>query len=153
MHMRDSVSKLLKRAFFACAALLTVACQETVADRIAANPYLFNNLPLEHRNLVQQGRICSGMSQEAVQLAWGKPSRTERGQQGGRYFDRWVYIHQEPVTQTHWGMGYGHYHHHGHHHHYSHLSPQYETIYVPRVVGEVDFQDNAVTDWSGEGKF
>lgn len=45
----------------------------TPADRIRENPAMYQNLPSEQQTLVQQGRICNGMNQDAVFLAWGCP--------------------------------------------------------------------------------
>ena len=79
-----------------------VACQSvTPTDRIGSNPVMFRMLPPEQQSLVQQGRICKGMSPDAVLLAWGKPNAAPiEGEKDGKKLVRWVYKSYEPVMVT-----------------------------------------------------
>ncbi len=126
--------------------LSLVSCQSaTPASRIAENPVLFQSLPTEQQNLVQQGRISEGMSQDAVFLAWGAPNNAPYvGQQNGKNITRWVYTYQEPVMTTPtWGASYW-----GPHGWYE---PGFytgmSTIYVPRTAATVLFENNKVVSW------
>ena len=77
-----------------------VACQSvTPTDRIGSNPVMFRMLPPEQQSLVQQGRICEGMSKDAVYLAWGNPNAAPvMGQQNGTSYEKWVYLQYQPVV-------------------------------------------------------
>ena len=101
MKVRNS-SRPIKLAACVLSALLTVACHTpTPADRIAKNPAVYGGLSSEHRSLVQQGRICKGMSPDAVLLAWGKPNAAPiEGEKDGKKLVRWVYKSYEPVMVT-----------------------------------------------------
>ena len=56
------------------ASVLVSCMASTPGDRISRNPTLYNSLPSYQQQLVQQGRIESGMSPDAVFLAWGAPN-------------------------------------------------------------------------------
>ncbi len=137
--------KLIARVTGLAAALLLPCCQVvTPAARIAENPVLFSSLPAEQQQLVQQGKIRTGMSPEAVYLAWGHPNTQPFvGEKEGKRLVRWVYTRQEAVMATpgsagfHWGTcgwGYG-----------CSLGP--EIIYVPRNAAYVTFEDDKVVSW------
>ena len=121
------------------------ACQSmTPAERIGQNPVMFRMLSPEQQLLVQQGRICEGMTKEAVFLAWGNPnSAPVTGQQNGRTYEKWVYHVYQPVFVDTVGADIVC----GHH------GPVYcsgvgtSTAMVPSEVAWVMFQNNVVTAW------
>lgn len=91
------------RFFFMLAGLVVVtllgACRSmTPAERISQNPVIYRMLSPEHQMLVQQGRICEGMSKDAVYLAWGNSNSVPiSGQQNGCNYEKWVYHAYQPV--------------------------------------------------------
>ena len=136
--------RVCRCVILAAAMMLTaVSCQtQTPASRIAANPVMFRNLPANQQLLVQQGRICDGMSPDAVYLAWGKPSGDPvKGQQGGKIFERWVYMRMRAVPTTGMGVGFwrgG----------YGGAFGGYDPfVYIPEEVANVRFENNRVTSW------
>lgn len=116
----------------------------TPADRIRENPAMYQNLPSEQQTLVQQGRICNGMNQDAVFLAWGMPNdRPLVGQDGKADFEKWVYTRMRPVMvdRPYWGGFYGP----------GYWGPYWgggwDTAYVPEVCATVTFENGRVTEW------
>lgn len=59
----------------ACAllALLTGCARDSIENRRHEKWMAYSALPQEQRELVDQGRIRVGMSEDAVYIAWGKP--------------------------------------------------------------------------------
>ncbi len=126
-------------------ALLLDSCQTvTPATRIHQNPVMFRQLSPEQQLLVQQGRICEGMSKDAVFLAWGNPNTPPvYGQQNGVSYEKWVYNTYQPVMVDSVSVGGGCWH-----------GPYWcgsgigaSTAYVPREAAWVMFQNNVVTSW------
>jgi hypothetical protein len=72
-------------------ALVLSSCSSTVADRIEAQPEQFARLSQQDQNLVRNGQVRKGMSMEAVELAWGKPTSTATGLINGKQAVRWLY--------------------------------------------------------------
>lgn len=114
------------------------------ADRIRENPAMYHNLPSEQQTLVQQGRICNGMNQDAVFLAWGMPNDMPLvGQDGKTEFVKWVYTRMRPVmvSRPYWGGFYGP----------GCWGPYCgggsDTAYVPEVCATVTFEKGKVTEW------
>lgn len=140
----------------ACAAvavcLLASACQSSgPASRIEENPVLFKSLPAEQQLMVQQGRICKGMSKEAVFLAWGNPgSAPLKGEKAGKAFERWVYTRERAVPVHSMGGGwYGDpWCRHGWYEPYGGMS----VMYVPEEAATVTFEKDKVTEWESRGK-
>lgn len=137
--------KIRKLAGSAVLALLLASCvSQTPADRIEKNPLLFDSLPVDQKLMVQQGRICNGMSPEAVFLAWGHPNTPPvECQTTGSKTERWVYRAYEsvPVMTTGFGFGYGPYG------CYGACYPQMDTAFVPYDAAYVEFTDGKVTSW------
>lgn len=132
----------------ALAAMLASCVASTPYDRIAENPYLYNSLPTRQQLLVQQGRIESGMTPDAVYLAWGAPnSETVYGEKKGVKTERWVYLSYEPVTvMPVWGgfsCGYPGWD--------SSFSVFADTAYVPYPSAYVEFENGKVTEWERKG--
>ena len=61
------------------AGLLASCAPSTPEARIAANPAKYESLSSKHQQLVRQGKIDTGMSPDAVALAWGSPNRRFEG--------------------------------------------------------------------------
>lgn len=143
MIMSSSFIKSFLCVSFACAAaFLLGSCQSsTPASRIAANPAVFQSLPAEQQQLVQQGKICAGMNKEAVMLAWGTPGGAMAGQRDGKMLETWRYTQMVPVYTPHFYS----FHCYGP---YSHGPYYYDDwFYIPRTAAEVTFRDGKVTGW------
>lgn len=154
--MSSFVSMTKKRAFqwlaLGVLALGVAACESaTPASRIQANPVIFNALPEQHRQLVQQGLICQGMGQDAVLLAWGRPDTRAAGQmKDGSPCERWEYDTLQPVTTVHtgfggWYGGWGPYW-------YPYGAGGFDTTYIPRCAAWVDFVNGKVDRWMHTGR-
>lgn len=69
----------------------------TPEARIQANPGKFSSLTEKEKNLVRQGQITRGMSPDAVELAWGRPSGRFEGYKDRKATERWDYSGSRPV--------------------------------------------------------
>src|SRR5438046_3937798 len=90
---------LLNRSFFfravtfgVAASALTLASCSTTETRISGHPEIYQTLPSRDQALVSQGQIRSGMSQNAVWLAWGSPDLKIVGNMRGRPTATWIYV-------------------------------------------------------------
>ena len=121
------------------------ACQTaTPSTSISQNPVMFRQLSPEQQMLVQQGRICEGMSKDAVYLAWGNPNTPPvTGQQNGVSYEKWVYNTYQPVMVDSLTVGAGCWH----GPHWCGGGVGTSTAYVPREAAWVMFQNNVVTSW------
>jgi hypothetical protein len=63
----------------------------TVETRIQERPEAFQRMSPADQALVQQEKIRSGMSQDAVYIAWGPPSERAPGVNRGRPVETWIY--------------------------------------------------------------
>lgn len=135
------------------AALLFCSCvPSTPQARIERAPQKFEALAKNHRALVQQGQIVSGMSMDAVYLAWGEPSGVFQGSKDGKATERWDYAGSRPVYATNfygaYGYGYGPYGAYGRHS-YSDVGFGFgpEVAYIPYRIASVWFVNNRVDSW------
>ncbi len=113
-------------------------------SRIEANPVMFGVLSPEHKLLVQQGRICEGMTKDAVYLAWGNPNtQPVMGQQNGKSYEKWVYNIYRPVMVDSISVGVGCWHHGS----FYSGGMGSSTAMVPQEAAWVLFQNNKVTAW------
>jgi outer membrane protein assembly factor BamE (lipoprotein component of BamABCDE complex) len=87
---RQILAKALTLGIAAGAAVLT-SCS-TVESRISDHPEIFQSLSPSDQALVSQGKIRSGMSQNAVWVAWGSPSQKSVGDMRGRPTETWIYV-------------------------------------------------------------
>ena len=101
----------MKRKFFGPAFALTVAMGalflagcSTVESRISDHPEIYQGLSPDDQALVSRGQIRTGMSPNAVWLAWGSPDQKAVGAMRGQATETWVY-----VTYTSYPYGYGGY--------------------------------------------
>jgi hypothetical protein len=74
----------------AASALVLTSCS-TTETRISSHPEIFQNLSPRDQELVRQGKIREGMSQDAVWLAWGAPDQKGTGTARGRAVETWIY--------------------------------------------------------------
>jgi hypothetical protein len=79
------------RAISAVLALALLAACSSPERRIEKNPALFAKLPPRQQELVRDGRICEGMSRDAVWLAWGRPDQVRHGSRAGDPRETWLY--------------------------------------------------------------
>src|SRR3981081_4946923 len=78
---RQFLFKALTLGLSASAIILT-SCS-TTESRISDHPEIFNSLSPRDQALVRQGQIRSGMSTNAVWLAWGSPEQKTVGAMRG----------------------------------------------------------------------
>lgn len=132
-------------ALACCSSVLLPACQTiTPHNRIEKNPVMFRVLSPEHQVLVQQGRICEGMTKDAVYLAWGNPNATPiRGQQEGKAYEKWVYYIYQPVMVDTVGFGSGCWHRGS----WCGGGLSSSTAMVPQEAAWVMFENDIVTAW------
>lgn len=71
-------------------AVLLTSCS-TTETRIADHPDLYQRLSPRDQQLVREGRIREGMSQDGVWLAWGTPNQKGSGFARGRALETWIY--------------------------------------------------------------
>lgn len=148
-----ALGKWCQRVVFAVSfGLLLAACQtSTPASRIEENPVLYRALSPEQQLMVQQGRICKGMSREAVFLAWGNPgSAPLKGEKAGKAYERWVYTRERAVPVDTIGGGWygGPWGHRGWYEPYGGMS----VMYVPEEAATVTFEQDKVTEWESRAK-
>jgi outer membrane protein assembly factor BamE (lipoprotein component of BamABCDE complex) len=151
----------MKKILFALSAgLLFASCvPSTPQARIQQNQQKFSALGAKHQALVQQGQLSRGMSVDAVYLAWGSPSATFQGSQGGQLTERWDYASAQPVYTSNFSMGYGYgpgygygrHGHHGYHGGYGYSGMGFgfgpEIAYVPYRSASVWFVNHRVDSW------
>lgn len=96
----------------AASAIILTSCA-TTESRISEHPDIFNSLSPNDRALVSQGKIRSGMSENAVWLAWGSPEQKAVGNMRGKPTETWIYVQSTtaPYGSAHYpyyGYGYPH---------------------------------------------
>ncbi len=138
-----SVSRALQSFLLCAAAFLFGSCQTSnPGTRISQNPVMFQHLSPEHQVLVQQGRICEGMTKDGVFLAWGNPNTPPvTGQKDGTSYEKWVYQVYSPVMMDTVTVGVGC----GYHWHGTGIGSS--TAYVPHEAAWVIFHNDLVTSW------
>jgi len=134
-------------------ALTLVSCvpPATPQTRIGSNHAAFSKLSLEQQQLVRQGQIATGMSTDAVYLAWGRPARVFSGSKDGRNRERWDYAanrptYVQPMTSPYY---YGPY---GSRRNYRYHDPLMmpEVAYIPYREASVWFMNGKVESWERE---
>jgi hypothetical protein len=75
----------------AAVGLCLTSC-ETTENRISEHQDMFNSLSSRDQALVRQGQIRSGMSTNAVWLAWGSPEQKTVGEMRGHPTETWIYV-------------------------------------------------------------
>src|SRR5215212_4652134 len=84
-------------------ALILAGCS-TTESRISENPQLFQSLPGRDQELVSRGQIRTGMSRDAVWLAWGNADQKVAGAMRSTSTETWVYT---TTSSYPYGGGYG----------------------------------------------
>lgn len=74
-----------------CALLTGCATSSTIAARQQERAASYGALPAETRALVDQGQIRRGMSEDAVYIAWGKPSQILQQEDQRGAITTWLY--------------------------------------------------------------
>lgn len=115
----------------------------TIESRRAERAAGYAALAPEQRQLVDQGQIKSGMTEDAVYIAWGPPWEILRGESEGRFTTTWIYRGTWWDEQTYWSyrtarQGGRYYE-----------FPVLDRTSVPRsyVMAEVVFADGIVKNW------
>ncbi len=127
-----------------------VSCSSTVQDRIQESPAAYNALPVAQRQCVDQGNVCTGMTPEAVRLAWGEPDTVSEGMIDGKPSVRWLYNTGGSGFSFGVGVGGG----------YSRSSSAYGVgtgvgfpiNYIPPNTSYVLFSNGKVVSWMGNGR-
>jgi hypothetical protein len=79
-------------------ALILVGCA-TTQDRISQHPEMFQHLSARDQALVSQGQIRTGMTMDAVWLAWGNPDQKIPDNMDNRPTETWLYLrYQTPPS-------------------------------------------------------
>ena len=118
-----------------------------MATRIQERAGAYAAFTPEQRALVDQGHIKIGFPEDAVFIAWGRPSQILRGESGAGSTTTWIYSgtgwqERGYWTYRHYGYGYGPYG-------YAHPLPTYEYDYIPYryTSAEVVFENGVVKSW------
>jgi hypothetical protein len=109
----------------ACATATTLETRKQ--DRSAA----YAALSEEQRALVEEGKIKTGMSPDAVYIAWGPPSEVLESESAEGHMTVWIYYGQWVEEHRYW------------------IGRRLESDYQARnyVQAEVVFQNGVVTSW------
>lgn len=138
----------MKKLVFAAVlgALLASCAPSTPQSRIQREPEKFEALGKNHQALVRNGRIERGMSQDAVYLAWGAPSRVFHGAKGKVVTERWDYAGSRPVYYDGFYGSYGRWYGPSRRYGYG-AAWTPEVAYIPYRIASVWFVDNRVDSW------
>jgi hypothetical protein len=89
-------------AFILC--VVGCATKNTIQSRRQERSAAYTVLTSEQRALVDQGKIKSGMSEDAVYVAWGRPSEMLKGESGGNSTTTWVYTRTAAQERRYWNL-------------------------------------------------
>ncbi len=140
-----------------CAGIFATSCASLPEQRINRNPELYGKLSSNDKNLVVQGRLRKGMTQDAVFLAWGRPDRVRSSSRNGKGSESWAYVDHTPVRSYNVGYSFGGYHpfynRYGCHPRFGYgYGPGWNygsgINFVPYISRTVDFRNGRVTGWS-----
>ena len=140
-------------------ALILTSCS-TTETRISDHPEIFQTLSPRDQELVRQGKIREGMSQNAVWLAWGTPDQKATGTARGHAVETWIYndyVYEHARYPYPYGpFGYGGYYgggavFHTHHGHRFAIigDPFYDPFYFSYIPPSVEYPDKTVTFVNG----
>lgn len=124
---------------------LTGCTTTSISSRKQERLGSYNALTPEHRLAVDLGQIKVGMSEDAVYIAWGRPSQIVHGESSAGRTTTWLYAGTYFEEYRGWSF-YGH--HHGYRGRY-YTAPYMTYDYVPRnyVRAEVKFEGGVVKEW------
>ena len=140
-------------------ALILTSCS-TTETRISDHPEIFQTLSPQDQELVRQGKIREGMSQNAVWLAWGAADQKATGSARGRPVETWIYndyvYANAPYPYPYGPFGYGGYFGGAvvFHHHFGHRfaiigDPFYDPFYYSYIPPRVPYPSKTVTFSNG----
>lgn len=124
---------------------LTGCATTSISSRKQERLASYNNLSADERLAVDLGQIKVGMSEDAVYIAWGKPSQIIVGESSSGKTATWLYLGTYFEEYRGWSF-------HGYHHGYRgryYTAPYMTYDYVPRsyIRGEVKFEGGVVKEW------
>ncbi len=125
--------------------VLTGCATTSISSRKQERLGSYNVLPAEQRLAVDTGQIKVGMTEDAVYIAWGKPSQIVRGESSAGAIVTWLYTGTYFDEYRDWSY-YGHYHSYRGRHY---TAPYMTYDYVPRnyIRAEVKFEGGVVKEW------
>ncbi|MEY2496582.1 MAG: hypothetical protein QOD12_138 [Verrucomicrobiota bacterium] len=144
----------------AASAVILTSCS-TTETRISDHPEIFQTLSPRDQELVKQGKIREGMSQDAVWIAWGSPDQKATGTARGRAVETWIYndyvYANAPYPYPYGPFGYGGYfgggavvfHRHGGHRFAIIGDPFYDPFFYSYIPPRVAYPSKTVTFSSG----
>jgi hypothetical protein len=89
-HMKRQIFLRALTVGVAASVLILTSCS-TTETRISDHPEIFQTLSPQDQELVRQGKIREGMSQNAVWVAWGTPDQKATGTARGHAVETWIY--------------------------------------------------------------
>jgi hypothetical protein len=92
--MQDRVARVALTFAIAAVGLIFSGCG-TTGGRISQHPKIYQRLSATDQALVSQGQIRSGMTMDAVWLAWGTADQKIPANVRGRPAETWVYLRYE----------------------------------------------------------
>src|ERR1051325_4217345 len=92
--MQGRVARVALTFAIVTGALIFSGCG-TTGGRISQHPEIYQTLSPNDQALVSQGQIRSGMSTDAVWLAWGTPDQKIPASIRNRPAETWVYLRYE----------------------------------------------------------
>src|SRR2546430_5834407 len=125
----------LSKSALAGGALILTSCS-TPQTRISDPTNLYQSPSARDQTLVSHGRICTGMSRNAVWLAWGSPDRKILANTHRRVTETWIYINY--MTYPYYPYGYP----------YNDL---YDPFYYADVAPAIPYPSRVVTFLNGRG--
>lgn len=137
--------------------LISGCATNSIESRRSERLSAYTALRPDFQQLVDQGQITSGMSADAVYIAWGKPSEVVQGQSTDRPTETWRYYGTRAQPYQYWDYGPFHTPSRGFHHRYesdyydyNYPLPHLETDYKPQryLRAEVNFHNGIVRDWT-----
>lgn len=87
----------LATAIFLCSLLLLAGC-ETLDKRLTRHREALLRLPPEHQELIRQGRIAVGFTEDEVYLAWGAPRHKSLTESVQGRLETWAYTSLQTET-------------------------------------------------------
>ena len=138
--------KLSFWSLWALAGILGLAgcATQTVESRKHERPAAYAALPAALQSLVDKGEIKVGMNEDAVYLAWGKPSQILKSETAAGAVTTWLYQDTTLQGQYYWTyreVSYGD----GRSSVQRYLDHDYQTRDYVRA--EITFANGAVTQW------
>ena len=135
------------------ASLLASCASSSPQSRIEEDPARYSKLSAKDKAMVDQGNIRTGMTADAVYLAWGRPNAVSKGGVGNSSTERWTYTGTTPVWSNQinigYGSGFGRYS-RGRYGGFYDYGPT--ITYVPYAAGVVHFTNGRVSKWEETGR-